>query len=59
MIRRVAYTKEVFIKENALPTSNQFKVRAKLEGSLSRNSPKVKEAVKKALDEIKLTVDQN
>jgi len=59
MIRRVVYTKEVFIKENVLPTLSQFKIRAKLEGSILRNSPKVKETVQKALDEIKLTGNQD
>lgn len=53
MIRRVIYAKELFIKRNEVLTLRQFKIEAKLEGSTSKNSPKVQKAIQTALDEIK------
>lgn len=56
MIRRVAYVKELFIKKSVIPTLSQFKVKARLEGSISKNSLKVQEAIQKALGEIRSAV---
>jgi hypothetical protein len=58
MIRRITHAKELFIRENVVPTLSRFKIKASLGGSISKNAPKVQEVIQKALTEIKLAVHQ-
>lgn len=56
MFRKIKWTSERFIKENRIPSINQFKSKAILNNQTSDNSEKVQKAIKESLIQIEESV---